>query len=499
MNQSEISFSHGKIEPAPLLDLVRRLDPMHNELFDIADEIAFGRLFADVFRSIALYNTTAKSWMIYNGTIWEQDEGNVRVEKLAQTLSRCLRIYVAETMSDTPTDFEKSYQHSVNRLGDRSKRLKMIQDAQAHCYINSTSLDANTALFNCLNGTLDLDTLEFREHRATDLLTKVSGADYDPEARSTDWEAFMCQIMEDNTDKIEYLQRLCGYSLTADNSQEEAYLLYGSTTRNGKSTFLETIGHVMGGYGLNMDPETLAQRDRNSRNASGDIARLNGVRFLRCSEPPKRMVLDCARLKTLLGRDTITARQLYEREQEFTPVFKLFFNSNYLPIISDDTVFSSGRLKVISFDRHFTEEEQDKGLKARLISPENCSGILNWMLDGLRAYRLKGAEPPDAVKNATAQYRQQSDKLQNFIDEKLEPCEGNALAAGEVYEKYSEWCTDNGYHIDNKRNFFDDLRSKNLLSNSGTVNGRTVRNVIKNYAYTGEYQNNPFVHPPDTH
>jgi len=106
-----------------------------------------------------------------------------------------------------------------------------------------------------------------------------------------------------------------------------------------------------------------------------------------------------------LGHDTITARNLFEREFQFIPVFKLFMNTNYLPLIQDDTVFSSGRMKVISFDKHFTPEEQDPTLKQRLITPENLSGVLNWCLQGLKEFQAQGLEPPEAVNNATDSYR----------------------------------------------------------------------------------------------
>lgn len=62
---------------------------------------------------------------------------------------------------------------------------------------------------------------------------------------------------------------------------------------------------------------------------------------MNASEPPKRMLFDTALLKSLLGleRDSITARHLHQREFEFIPKFKLVINTNYLPTITDDTVF----------------------------------------------------------------------------------------------------------------------------------------------------------------
>lgn len=86
---------------------------------------------------------------------------------------------------------------------------------------------------------------------------------------------------------------------------------------------------MMGDYAANARPETLAKKKYvNGSAPNEDIARLAGVRFVNTSEPPKNMELDSSLVKSLTGRDTITARRLNEGSFEFTPQFKLFFNTN---------------------------------------------------------------------------------------------------------------------------------------------------------------------------
>ena len=55
------------------------------------------------------------------------------------------------------------------------------------------------------------------------------------------------------------------------------------------------------------------------------------------------------------------------------------------------------------------------------------------------------------------------------------------VSAKTVYETYSKWCTASGCGIENKGNFFTELKVKGIFATSGTVNGRTVRNVVKGY------------------
>src|SRR5260370_25135529 len=97
-------------------------------------------------------------------------------------------------------------------------------------------LDRDGMLLNVLNGTIDLRTGKLREHRRSDLLTKLAPVEYNPEAKCPTWLRFLDRIMEGNAALIGYLQRVGGYSLTGDASEQALWFFYGSGA-NGKSTF----------------------------------------------------------------------------------------------------------------------------------------------------------------------------------------------------------------------------------------------------------------------
>ena len=451
------------------------------------DDKGNGELFADVYSHVARYNTTVNEWFVYNGTVWQKDVGAMAVSRMAKQLKDELLVY---SISIKNEDQQKLYQKHIFKLGSRAVRDTMLKDARDKHPISNKDLDSNRDLFNCLNGTLNLKTFEFRDHDPADLISKIANVKYAPGVRSALWENFIYTVMQGNLDKIWYLQKVCGYGITADTSQEECYILYGATTRNGKTTLMEALMNMLGGssgYALQMKPDSLAQKQNiDSRQANGDIARLAGARFLNVSEPSKRMIFDSSLLKSLLGRDSIVARHLHEREFEFIPEFKLFLNTNYLPLIQDDNLFSSGRIKVITFDRHFKEEEQDKTLKDKLRESENLSGILNWCLEGLRGY-TEGLKPPPDVVAATAEYRRENDKLGKFIAECLEEAEEN-ITANSTYQVYEQWCKACGYGCEKRGNFFAELRSKNMLSKSGTVKGITKLRVIKGYRFSEDWR-----------
>ena len=487
--QSAGRYAPGVSNPPPASDQARtiyerlREEAPEKKCRYSQDDKGAGRLFAKIFSDKHRWNSTAKEWFFYDGKRWKLDGGSMAALNSAKAFSDEWVRYAVEYGKDGETG-DNPYLSYVARYGQLRARKTMLEDARSESYFTQEQLDADGDLFNCQNGTFILSTGEFRPHRAEDMLSKLSNVVYDPAARSPLFEKFINDIMMGDAGKISYLQRRAGLALTTDVSAETCDIWYGPTSRNGKGTLGESLLYMLGGadgYGLSMPPEVLAQKkNKDSRTASGDVARLNGCRFVIASEPPRRMLLDSALLKTLLGRDTITARHLYEREFQFVPAFKLVIGTNYLPLIQDDSVFTSGRVNVVEFPRHFEPHEQDRELKDKLRTTENVAAIFNWCWAGLRLYREIGADPPAAVQQATAAYRENSDKTALFFDECMEASGGNS-GAGAVYQRYASWCSANGFGVDSKSSFFDALKSKGLFCDRGSVNGRTVRNIVRGY------------------
>ncbi len=213
--------------------------------------------------------------------------------------------------------------------------------------------------------------------------------------------------MEGKLDLIQYFQKAIGYSLSGDTSLECLFIMYGPKTRNGKTTALETLLKVMGEYGRSARPDMLASSKfgTSSNSPSEDVARLAGARFVGISEMEKKLVINASLTKQLTGNNSITARFLNENSFEFHMQAKIFIDTNHLPNVLDLTLFESGRMKIIPFNRHFKKEERDQGLKTTLSQPEALSGILNWCVEGYRRFKVEGLQEPEEVVIATGQYR----------------------------------------------------------------------------------------------
>jgi len=385
-----------------------RLNPARNKRYRNGD-IGFGRLFADVHKRVARYVPERKKWYIYDGSRWVPDIGGLMAMELCKELADGLLLYLL-TFKDESVRIRNLEDYS--KWQQRRLRDIYLKEAQSVYPVSMEEFDADRYLLNCENGTLDLRTMQFRDHDPEDRLTKMAHVSYDPAATCTRFERYIDEIMSGDAERALFLQKALGYAVSGDTRHECMFFLYGETTRNGKGTLMESILRVMGDYGRAVRPETIAQKQNvNSQNPSEDIARLAGIRFANISEPSRGLVLNAAQVKSMTGNDTFNARFLNENSFDFQPQFKLYVNTNYLPVISDMTLFSSGRILIIPFDRHFEEWEQDKTLKSAFAEPEAKSTILNWLLKGYELLRQEGFTVPKAVTEATMAYSHESNKI----------------------------------------------------------------------------------------
>ena len=154
----------------------------------------------------------------------------------------------------------------------------------------------------------------------------------------------------------------------------------------------------------------------------------------------------------------------------------------FLSVPFNSAIFriTSGRIKVITFDRHFTPDEQDTGLKDELKTPESLSGILNWILQGNQRYNQdpEALSPPPAVVHATEEYHRHSDKVGLFLSDFASEAGAGLYSCKDLYNAYSEWCKQNQYWPEGKQSFIGEIRKRAEFKEKGTIDGKTVRNVF---------------------
>ena len=165
------------ISPERVTDMnrLRDMNPWQDERYSNSD-IGNGYLFADFYKDTARFVSERKCWYVYDGKAWRADLGGLRAMELCKQLATLLFLLASEI---TDTSQRDACLKRATHWHTRRTRETILKDASGVYCLGMADFDRDPFLFNCLNGTLNLRTLEFREHRAGDLLTMLSGVEYD--------------------------------------------------------------------------------------------------------------------------------------------------------------------------------------------------------------------------------------------------------------------------------------------------------------------------------
>lgn len=382
-----------------------------------------------------LYCKIWNSWLVYREGKWQEDEKN-ETQELAKKVIMGYYQQASEIIDDKARKILVDYA----RKSESQRAIRaMTELATSAMAAIPDDFDQDPYILNLKNRTLDLKTLEFREHIATDMLTKVAGVSYKPEADCPKWLAFLDKIFEGNKDLVDYIQTALGYSLTGNTGEQCWFILYGIGA-NGKSTFMNIVQEILGDYGINTPFDTFLSRGKGN-NIPNDLARMRGARFVSAIEAGENRKFNEPLLKTIVGSDLITARFLRQEYFDFYPECKIWLASNHKPLVKE---FSSGfwrKIRLIPFKVVIPEEERI--LQYDKILLEEKEGILNWILKGYKKWKGEKLKTPDEIKEATAQYRDQMDVLAEFIEECCIEDHQVRITTKELYKAYKGWCDEN--------------------------------------------------------
>ena len=377
----------------------------------------------------------AWDWLVWTGQTWARDE--LKARQVALETARGIHAEAA-TVSDNAE--QKALSDWARKSQNAQRVQAMLWCAQPELAARPEDFDREPWLLPCANGTIDLRTGEVHPHRREHFLTRACPVVFDAKAQCPEWQKFLERVLPDR-DVREYVQRFAGYSLTGSTAEQSLAFLYGSG-RNGKSVFLETLGLLLGDYHTATRVDSLAVT--RGGGIPNDVAALAGARLVTVSETPEGVRLNESLVKDLTGGDTITARFLRHEFFQFKPQFKLWIRGNHKPQIrgTDDGIWR--RLALVPFTVQIPLAEVDPGLSERLQG--ELSGILNWAIEGCRAWQQSGLRPPQAVTEAVAEYRDEMDTLGEFIADCCLIDAKAKAAASQLYGAYKDWCDNSGHN-----------------------------------------------------
>ena len=407
-------------------------------------------------------------WLVWLDNRWVEDrDGEVfRLAKAAarERLKNSARITDDEEHKKSAGwALQSESRYRLQAALDLAKYTSPISDTGANW-------DLDPFLLGVQNGIVDLRNGKLRAARPQDRVTIYTEVAFDPDARCPRFEQFLSEIFLHDVEVIAFIQRAIGYCLSGAVTEQCLFLCHGGG-ENGKSTFLETIRGVLGSYAHNLPFSAFELVGRSA--ISNDLATLVCKRFVTAAETSEGARLNEARVKALTGGDRCTARFLYGEYFSFDPTAKFWLAFNHKPQVTDDSHGFWRRVRLIPFLAQFSGSDCDKDLMAKLRS--EASGILAWAIRGCLLWQQEGLGLPHSIDLATRAYREESDPLVEFLDERYVMCADGFVESSILRRDYEEWGRENGEKPLDQRAFSNRLRAH------GCVNGRFGHNRVRGW------------------
>lgn len=397
----------------------------------------------------ALRYVVGIGWHVWDERRYKVDPGLIDARKLAHETARTMltQAFDVRALTEKRAKARDQIIKFAITCGNTNRITGMLSQAEPHLAAEADDLDKDPMLLNCLNGTVEQKTSNLRQHQQEDLLTKICGTTYDPDALCPIWEKFVLDIFDDDVELVSFVQRAFGYSLTGLTTEQVVFILHGSGS-NGKSVLIETIAAVMGNYAQQCPSETFISQEKGSRIPS-DLARLAGARFVSVVETEHERSLAEGLVKQATGGDRMAARFLHKEWFEFTPNFKLWLATNHKPRIRGSDFAIWRRILLLPFSVTFVDADKlsegqkvkDPDLKNKLIG--EYPGILAWVVRGCIAWQQGGLRPPAAVVHATEGYQDSQDNVSGFIRDTCHISRGLECPTKLLHAGYEIWCEEN--------------------------------------------------------
>ena len=412
------------------------------------------------------FDHARRRWLHFDGTRWRPDEqGFILTLALAAMRDRqhlALNIKNEDARRKLiKWTLDGESKNRLLHLLDIAQSLAPISDSGEDWDTHPFLLCAPNGVIDLRTGTLrpghpDLRTGTLRPGHPDDRITNCTRAEYHPDAVSELWVTTLAAIFENNTPMMDYWQRFIGYALSG-TAQEEVFPLLWGGGRNGKGTIIESLRSALGDYA---DDLPFASLEKNARGAiSNDMAKLPGKRFVTASETEGGVRLNEPRLKQLTGRDPVTCRFLHREFFTFAPMFVLFLATNEKPEIRD---YSDGfweRVHLVPFTHQFLNADRDPTVKTRLKQdPEQLQALLAWAVQGCLLWQKEGLNPPPEVLEATQEYREDSQPLTAFLEDRCVLGDDHRTTFKVLWSAYQQWAGRN--EVLNRRTFSDALGKK---------------------------------------
>lgn len=401
------------------------------------DRIA-GRFLAAAYTDAAGRHTLAHYLGLFyrwEGTCWEP----VEPDQLRAALYAWLLPAWRPTPKGDIVEFDASRNNILDILDALAGRVQLAGRVTPPAWLDEKPADVDAGdIIACRNVLLDIPSESRLLHTPSLFNLNAVDFDFDPSATCPRWLAFLEEVLPDDAEAIDQLQKIAGYLLTPDTRQQKAFLLLGPK-RSGKGTIGRILAALIGARnvvapGLSSLATTFgAEQLINMRLALISDARLG------------HWVDDQTIIEWMLritGEDHVTIQRKFLAAWSGRLPLRFVMLTNSLPGFMDSGGAFADRWIILRFTQSFFGRE-DEGLTDALLA--ELPGILNWALAGLAKLRAaRRFAQPSSSAGLVQRWVDLVNPIAAFLRLECVIAPDQEVDREELFTAWREWCADQG-------------------------------------------------------
>lgn len=442
------------------------------------------------------YKFCRNEWFEFSGHHWKclTSSNNIPILQFFNSVIRkfVMAAFSKFAESESKENASKNFGQVIKKL-DEPNSLESILTMFRLVYQDENFkdvLNSNQLLVGLKNGVYDLEKCEFRDGRQEDFISKSVACNYlvydmdSPEIKNV--EMHLQRFFPNQSRRKYMLDILC--QVFIGNLYLKNLFLWVGVGDNGKTAFGKWIEEMMGlEYCVKMPTTLLSSAKNEPGKASPELIRLKGKKVAFFDEPDSDETLRNGFLKNFTGRDSMEARDLYQKGSEmtvFTPTALGILICNKEPEVKnpeDNALWN--RIRVCEFESCFVEPEKapqtiEEQLERKIFpsDPDFVNKVKKlteplcyYLLEHWRKTKGKDLDTPECIVAATQNYKNSNNHLTKFKGEYLVESE-NDCEFNQFKDKYMDFLRMNtaNFNVTNSK-LIEDLRKLgvNVVSKEG--------------------------------
>jgi P4 family phage/plasmid primase-like protien len=331
---------------------------------------------------------------------------------------------------------------------------------------------------NVENGIINVRTMQFMPHDRHYYFRNIMPVKYDPSARCPRILKFLTDCL-DSKEIVNLMEEFA--SCFISTKLEKAYMHIG-TGANGKSTSFKILQALLGKssysaisiHDLLYNRFSRAELDGKIANIFPDIStnEIKNVNFF----------------KALVSGDVISAEKKGKDPFDLINNARMFFSTNQLPEITEDTDAVFRRFNITEWTEQFADGKQNSKLIDELTTPTELSGLLNMLLANARKLMSNGKFSYGlTIDQMRKMWHERSDPVELFVKQYLIVKPDLSIYNDRMHYLYNQYCAINHFSPESDRVFGKHLNKFIPVHSEVTTRGgrrlRIYRGIGENVDY----------------